>query len=460
MLYQPGDYVCPSDLPRRFLCRVEQVESINLGNGLSQILQLEPLGGPWPAGTSLIRLDGAVTPAPIREWWRRRGLVRPSAVERPRVRPRVVGGRAVEATVDLIRARRAAESRSAEQPARFVARVVPSEGRAGGILERGGWLTPYTVETIAEDALRAGRGARLEVTVAASTEDTDLARVRDDFACVGERGILVTVWREDENGVPEQHPAVAGGATINARPALTSEVLNLLTGVPTAVTITEYFGEDPWQAEDLIACTGTGKVGRRFGDATAAEQVQALSGHGPCQFVESERGVAGDRATAGDHHVHAHIHTPDGQAPAGSVHVTEEESPPRLQIGIGSAWNKQYYQTDLCTHPGPNGELLARRDAIYYDREDRIMVTAGCMTPLAAGQPSAGGQGLRMQFDLSAPSPNGFHILTTAPGRSIEDDSCNLRVLVSAQLAGERRFAHVVVHGGSEPKIDVSLLAA
>jgi acyl carrier protein len=263
-------------------------------------------------------------------------------------------GDLVEATVDLRRARRAAESRSAEQPTRFVARVVPSEGRSGGILERGGWLTPYTVETIAEDALHAGRGARLEVTVAASTEDTGLARVRDDFACLGERGILVTVWREDENGVPDQHLPVAGGATINARPPLTSELLSQLTGVPTAVTVTEYFGEDPWQTEDLIACTG--KDDRRFGDATPAEQTQALSGRGPYQFVESERGVASDRATAGDHHVHAHIH--NGQAPAGSVHITEE-SPPRLAIGRGSAWNQQYYQTDLCTRLGPNGELLA-----------------------------------------------------------------------------------------------------
>ena len=42
----------------------------------------------------------------------------------------------VETTVGLIRSRRAAESRSAEQPARFVARIVPSEGRSGGILER------------------------------------------------------------------------------------------------------------------------------------------------------------------------------------------------------------------------------------------------------------------------------------------------------------------------------------
>ena len=95
MLYQPGDYVCPSDLPRRFPCRVEQVESINLGDGLSQILTLAPLEGPWPAGTCLIRLDGAVTPAAIRELWRPRELVRPSAVVRPRVRMRVAGGRFV-----------------------------------------------------------------------------------------------------------------------------------------------------------------------------------------------------------------------------------------------------------------------------------------------------------------------------------------------------------------------------
>jgi len=36
MLYQPGDQVCPSDLPRRFLCRVEQVESFKLRDGLTQ----------------------------------------------------------------------------------------------------------------------------------------------------------------------------------------------------------------------------------------------------------------------------------------------------------------------------------------------------------------------------------------------------------------------------------------
>jgi hypothetical protein len=92
MFYKPGDHVYPSDLPRRFLCRVEQVESFRVRDGVTQILKLEPLEGPWLVGTHLIRLDGAVIPAPTRELWRR-GLVRPSAGER-RMRMRVVGGRA------------------------------------------------------------------------------------------------------------------------------------------------------------------------------------------------------------------------------------------------------------------------------------------------------------------------------------------------------------------------------
>jgi len=95
MFYQPGDYVCPSDLPRRFLCRVQQVESIRVGDGLSQILKLEPLEGPWPQGTCLIRMDGAVAPAPTRELWRRRGLVRLPHVERPRGHGPAGGGSAV-----------------------------------------------------------------------------------------------------------------------------------------------------------------------------------------------------------------------------------------------------------------------------------------------------------------------------------------------------------------------------
>ena len=80
MTYQRGDYVYPADLPRPLLCRVTRAEDFRLRNGLSQVLRLEPLEGPWPTGTELIRLDNSVLPANPRELWR--GAV----VERPRAR--------------------------------------------------------------------------------------------------------------------------------------------------------------------------------------------------------------------------------------------------------------------------------------------------------------------------------------------------------------------------------------
>jgi hypothetical protein len=62
-MYRLGDYVYPSDLPRRFLCRVAAAEDFDVPAGTSQILRLEPLEGPWPHGTLLVRLDKAVRAA-------------------------------------------------------------------------------------------------------------------------------------------------------------------------------------------------------------------------------------------------------------------------------------------------------------------------------------------------------------------------------------------------------------
>ena len=77
-------------------------------------------------------------------------------------------GDLIRATDLLIGARCEAESRGAESPTRIWARIVPGAGRPGGTVERTAWLTPYVVETIAEDAMRAGPGSRLELTVAGS----------------------------------------------------------------------------------------------------------------------------------------------------------------------------------------------------------------------------------------------------------------------------------------------------
>jgi len=81
MTYHNGDYVYPVDLPRRLLCRVRQAESLGARSVRSQILKLEPLEGPWPAGTELVRLDEWVAPAEPRRLWR--GASRPARVGRP-----------------------------------------------------------------------------------------------------------------------------------------------------------------------------------------------------------------------------------------------------------------------------------------------------------------------------------------------------------------------------------------
>ena len=64
MRYEPGDYVCPTDLPRRFLCQVVGAESFECGSGRAQVLKLEPLQGPWPAGTCLIRMASVAVAEP------------------------------------------------------------------------------------------------------------------------------------------------------------------------------------------------------------------------------------------------------------------------------------------------------------------------------------------------------------------------------------------------------------
>ncbi len=140
-------------------------------------------------------------------------------------------GDLVHATGHLIRERLEAEARSAEAPPGMWARIVRAPSKPGGTLERSGWLTPYIAETIAEDALRAGGGTRLEVTVAASTTAGGLGRVQHQFAHLAERGVQVSVRR-----APPQR-------------AFTHRLLDELTGTPTTVTVDDYTGDDAWLAE-------------------------------------------------------------------------------------------------------------------------------------------------------------------------------------------------------------------
>ncbi len=89
--------------------------------------------------------------------------------------------------------RDAAESTS-RAPAPLVwTRLVSAPGRPGGEVRRVAQLTPYIAQTIVEDALRRGRGARLELTVVSRVGGAGLEQLRDQFSWLADRGIWVTV---------------------------------------------------------------------------------------------------------------------------------------------------------------------------------------------------------------------------------------------------------------------------
>jgi hypothetical protein len=83
---------------------------------------------------------------------------------------------------------------SAALPVR--ARVVAPEGRAAAGLERTDRLTPYALETFANDATHVGPGARLEVTLPAGAADDELVLAHARLARLRRHGIDVSVRRD------------------------------------------------------------------------------------------------------------------------------------------------------------------------------------------------------------------------------------------------------------------------
>jgi hypothetical protein len=73
LTFEPGDLVCPGDLPHRVVCRVLRTETIDIGGSphQMQILKLEPLVGQrWHVGGTLIRRGDVVFPARAGDLWR------------------------------------------------------------------------------------------------------------------------------------------------------------------------------------------------------------------------------------------------------------------------------------------------------------------------------------------------------------------------------------------------------
>ena len=105
------------------------------------------------------------------------------------------------AALALARGSQDLEAAVGSAPATVRSRVVSGVGAA---LERAGTLTPYLVEEIVEDALAAGRTARLELTVPADTDDIGVAWLERQFIELATRGVEVTV-RRNVPASPAQH---------------------------------------------------------------------------------------------------------------------------------------------------------------------------------------------------------------------------------------------------------------
>ncbi|TMA67309.1 MAG: hypothetical protein E6J68_05705 [Deltaproteobacteria bacterium] len=105
------------------------------------------------------------------------------------------------AALALARGSQDLEAAVGSAPATVRSRVVSGVGAA---LERAGTLTPYLVEEIVEDALAAGRAARLELTVPADTDDIGVAWLERQFIELATRGVEVTV-RRNVPASPAQH---------------------------------------------------------------------------------------------------------------------------------------------------------------------------------------------------------------------------------------------------------------
>jgi acyl carrier protein len=116
-------------------------------------------------------------------------------------------GELLTTTLSLLRRRQDDEVKARRRPMLVRTGVVASRGKNAkrpGIV-RTEWLTPYDAETIAEDALRAGRGARLDVVLPVEAGAADTLEVEERFARLRGRGFALTVHRADDTETSPAH---------------------------------------------------------------------------------------------------------------------------------------------------------------------------------------------------------------------------------------------------------------
>ena len=73
------------------------------------------------------------------------------------------------------------------------------DGPQGLVVERSDVLTPYVLETVYDDAWRAGPGATVTIALEASATDEQIAGLRARLEPIERRGVAVQVARRPES---------------------------------------------------------------------------------------------------------------------------------------------------------------------------------------------------------------------------------------------------------------------
>jgi len=110
-------------------------------------------------------------------------------------------GDLVDETLAVVRRGRRGTGSHGDAPVPVLARITPPGTPPPWTIERVILLPPYAAQTLSDDALRAGWGARLELTLAAEAGAAALTWVRGQFPRLGDRGVELHVRRDQRLGV-------------------------------------------------------------------------------------------------------------------------------------------------------------------------------------------------------------------------------------------------------------------
>ena len=144
-------------------------------------------------------------------------------------------------------------------------------------LERSVALTPYDAEMIAEDVMRFGSGARLEITLSPDATEDAIPAVQAAFAQSKGLGVPVVVHREAKPGAEARDLQTASQAGAEGP-------MSLATPIELGVRIVGLLHETRKEPGLTVVYVASG--GRRFGDELQAQH--NISDQPDCTDTQAE----------------------------------------------------------------------------------------------------------------------------------------------------------------------------